>query len=83
MMLRFYNTKSSMLYNLLRLDEARCFILDELLDKATVQGWSGEDGVRFYTGMVDSRLILERLYMQLCSVYARFICGGKVFCNLL
>jgi hypothetical protein len=39
-MLRFYNTKSSMLYNLLRLDEARCFILDELLDKTTVQGRS-------------------------------------------
>jgi hypothetical protein len=40
MMLRFYNTKSSMLYNLLRLDKARCFILDELLDKTTVQGRS-------------------------------------------
>ncbi len=26
---------------------------------------------------------LERLYAQLCSVYARFICGGNVFCNLL
>ncbi len=38
-MLRFYNTKSSMFYNLLRLDEARCFILDKLLDKTTVQGW--------------------------------------------
>jgi hypothetical protein len=34
------NTKSSMLYNLLRLDKARCFILDELLDKTAVQGWS-------------------------------------------
>jgi hypothetical protein len=40
MMLKFYNTKSSMLYNLLRLDKARHFILDELLDKTTVQGWS-------------------------------------------
>jgi hypothetical protein len=40
MMLRFYNTKLSMLYNLLRLDKARCFILDELLDKTTVQRWS-------------------------------------------
>ncbi len=40
MMLRFYNTKSSMLYNLLKLDEARFFILDELLDITTVQGWS-------------------------------------------
>ncbi len=26
MMLRFYDTKLSMLYNLLRLDKARCFI---------------------------------------------------------
>jgi len=26
---------------------------------------------------------VERLYAQLCSVYARFICGGNVFCNLL
>ncbi len=34
------NTKSSVLFNLLRLDEARCFILDELLDKTTVQGRS-------------------------------------------
>jgi hypothetical protein len=49
MMLRFYNTKSSMLYNLLRLDEAWCFILDELLDKKTVQGVGREDGVRFHT----------------------------------
>ena len=41
MMLRFNNSKSSMLYNLLKLDEARCFILlDELLDKTTVQGRS-------------------------------------------
>ncbi len=39
-MLRFFDTKSSMLYNLLRLDEPRCFILDELLDKTTVQGRS-------------------------------------------
>jgi hypothetical protein len=37
-MLRFYNTKWSMLYNLLRLDEAWCFILDELLRKTAVQG---------------------------------------------
>jgi hypothetical protein len=40
MMLRFSNTKLSMLYNLIRLDEAWCFILDELLDKTTVQGQS-------------------------------------------
>ncbi len=40
MMLRFYNTKSSMLYNLLKVDKASCFILDELLDKTTVQGRS-------------------------------------------
>ncbi len=26
---------------------------------------------------------IESLYAQLCSVYARFICGGNVFCNLL
>jgi hypothetical protein len=40
MMLRFYNTKSSMLYNLLKVDKALYFILDELLNKTTVQGWS-------------------------------------------
>jgi hypothetical protein len=38
MMLRFYNTKSSMLYNLLKADEASYFILDKLLDKSTLQG---------------------------------------------
>ncbi len=40
MVLRFYNTKLSMLYNLLSVDEAWCFILDKLLDKTTVQGGS-------------------------------------------
>jgi hypothetical protein len=40
MMLRFYNTKLSMLYNLLKVDKDWCFILDELLDKTTVQGQS-------------------------------------------
>jgi hypothetical protein len=40
MMLRFFNIKSSMLYNLLSVGEAWCFILDKLLDKITVQGWS-------------------------------------------
>ncbi len=50
MMLRFYNTKSSMLYNLLRLDEARCFILDELLDKTQFKYRVQRDaGVRFYS----------------------------------
>ncbi len=44
MMLRFYNTKFSMLYNLLKVDEAWCFILDKLLDKTTVQGWSAACG---------------------------------------
>ncbi len=49
-MLRFYNTKLSMLYNLLKVDEAWCFILDKLLDKTTVQGGSAaEDRVRFYS----------------------------------
>ncbi len=33
--------------------------------------------------MTATRTTLERLYAQLCSVYARFICGGNVFCNLL
>jgi hypothetical protein len=40
MMFRFYNTKLSMRYNLLKVNEAWCFILDELLDKTTVQGQS-------------------------------------------
>jgi hypothetical protein len=29
-----------MLYNLLKVDKALCFILDEFLGKTTVQGWS-------------------------------------------
>ncbi len=41
-----------MLYNLLNVDEAWCFILDELLDKQQFKdGVQHEDGVRFYTGM--------------------------------
>jgi len=24
---------------------------------------------------------IERLYAQLCAMYARFVCGGNVFCN--
>jgi len=37
MMLRFSNTKSSMLYNLLSVDEAQMFLLDVVLDKNPVQ----------------------------------------------
>jgi hypothetical protein len=49
-MLRFSNTKSSMFYNLLSAGVALWVILDELLVKTTVQGWSvAEDGVQFYT----------------------------------
>jgi hypothetical protein len=40
MMLRFSNTKSSMLYNLLSAGIALWVILEELLDKTTVQKWS-------------------------------------------
>jgi hypothetical protein len=40
MMLRFANTKSSMLYNLLSVGVALWVILDKLLDKTTVQGRS-------------------------------------------
>ena len=40
MMLRFSNTKSGMLYNVLSVGVALRVILDELLDKATVQGRS-------------------------------------------
>ena len=36
-MLRFSNTKSSKLYNLLSVDEAQMFIFDEVLDKNPVQ----------------------------------------------
>jgi hypothetical protein len=51
MMLRLSNTKSSMLYNLLSARVALWVILDELLDKTTVQGWilAHEDGVRPYS----------------------------------
>ena len=37
MMLRFSNTKSSMFYNLLSVDEAQMFIFDGVLDKNPVQ----------------------------------------------
>jgi len=36
-MLRFSNTKSSMLYNLLSMGEAQMFLLDVVLDKNPVQ----------------------------------------------
>jgi hypothetical protein len=38
MMLRFSNTKSSMLFKILSVDEAPRVELDKLLDKTTVQG---------------------------------------------
>ncbi len=43
---------------------------------------------RAYTYIINSTkkrkaALLERLFAQLCSVYARFICGGNVFCNPL
>jgi hypothetical protein len=37
MMLRFSNTKSSMLNNLLSVDEAQMFIFERVLDKNPVQ----------------------------------------------
>jgi hypothetical protein len=40
MMIRFSNTKSGILYNLLSAGIALWVILDELLDKTIVQGWS-------------------------------------------
>jgi hypothetical protein len=49
MILRFSNTKSSMLYNLLSAGVALWVILDELLDKTTVQDeMQCEVGVQFY-----------------------------------
>ncbi len=44
MMLGYSNTKPSMLYNLLSATVALWVILDELLDKTTVQGWSAAWG---------------------------------------
>ena len=29
----------------------------------------------------NTQVAIERLYAQLCSVYACFICGGNMFCN--
>jgi hypothetical protein len=37
MMLRFSNAKSSMLYNLLSVDEGQLFVFETLLEKKTVQ----------------------------------------------
>ena len=44
MILRFSNTKLSMLYNILNAGVALRVILDELLDKTTVQGRSAVRG---------------------------------------
>ena len=44
-MLRFSNTKSIMLYNLLSVGEAPWVELDKLLDKTTVQGLSTSRGL--------------------------------------
>jgi hypothetical protein len=63
MMLRFNNTKSSMLYNLLRLDKARCFILDKLLDKTTIQRWSAARG---RSAVTPATCGLEEPFFQLC-----------------
>ena len=44
-MLRFSNTKSSMLYNLLSVGEVPRVELDKLLDKTTIQGLSASRGL--------------------------------------
>ncbi len=45
MMLRFSNTKSSMLFKILSVGEAPWIELDKLLDKTTVQGLSASQGL--------------------------------------
>ena len=58
MMLRFSNTKSSMLYNLLSVDEAQMFVFEAL--KKTVQYMSVpvNMSVHFYTGtMIEKKQI--------------------------
>ncbi len=73
-----------MLYNLLKLDEAWCFILDELLDKTTVQGrsaaWGRSAVLHWYIllkfgGIANTRLvrnlwcITHRMkYIRYCTV---------------
>ena len=37
--------------------------------------------LRWHTHDRSERRTIERLYAQLCSMYARFVCGGNVFCN--
>ncbi len=44
-LLRFSNTKSSMLYNLLSVGEVPRVELDKLLDKTTIQGLSASRGL--------------------------------------
>ena len=45
MMLRFSNTKSSMLFKILSVGEVLRIELDKLLDKTTVQGLSARQGL--------------------------------------
>ena len=45
MMLRFSNTKSSMLFKILSVGKAPLVELDKLLDKTTVQGLSTSQGL--------------------------------------
>ena len=45
MMLRFSNTKSSMLFKILSVGEVPRIELDKLLDKTTVQGLSARQGL--------------------------------------
>jgi hypothetical protein len=52
MMLRFSNTKSSMLYNLLSVDEAQMFVFEALLEKNQFNmSVPVNMSVHFYTGM--------------------------------
>ena len=51
MMLRFSNTKSSMLYNLLSVDEAQMFVFEALLEKKQFNmSVPVNMSVHFYTG---------------------------------
>ena len=57
MMLRFSNTKSSMLFKILSVGEAQRVELDKLLDKTTVQGLSASRGLSaFFTGTMAIKL---------------------------
>ncbi len=64
MMLRFSNTKSSMLYNLLSVDEAQMFVFEALLEKKhfNIMSVPVNMSVHFYTGGSSCPLLAQNYF---------------------